>query len=395
MIIKTAALTTALITASALAAPFTYQGTLQDSGAPANGEYDLRFELYDSSVGGTQIGSTQVFENHQVTDGTFQVDLDFGDAFDGSNRYLLIEVRDGASGGVFTELFPRSPITTTPQAQHATTADTVLNPQWTEAPGILTYGDGNDRVFINRSDFITSSEYFGVHGNVPNFVGMYVSGPANSLPFYGYSVDDAISAYTYVDSSDSGWKLVNNSQIALISDADRNLTVIGDVNSDNVNTTAVTASSYNYSSAKTSYVSVMGDSFHSASNDSFTGSTGNGGTYIDNPGTGWLVAPIQLPHGATVTSVRAYFTDTNPTDDLSISLSRRTHGQSGFAFLASISTAGFNGSNLLATDNSISLATIDNNLFSYQVRVWSLGWDGSNNMQIESMVVEYTTTQPD
>jgi hypothetical protein len=36
---------------------FTYQGFLRDNGQPANGNYDLRFALFDSANGGNQIGS--------------------------------------------------------------------------------------------------------------------------------------------------------------------------------------------------------------------------------------------------------------------------------------------------------------------------------------------------
>jgi hypothetical protein len=33
---------------------FTYQGRLQDGGAPANGSYDFQFTLWDALSGGTQ-----------------------------------------------------------------------------------------------------------------------------------------------------------------------------------------------------------------------------------------------------------------------------------------------------------------------------------------------------
>ena len=35
---------------------FTYQGRLNDGGAPANGSYDLQFILYNAGVGGSQQG---------------------------------------------------------------------------------------------------------------------------------------------------------------------------------------------------------------------------------------------------------------------------------------------------------------------------------------------------
>jgi hypothetical protein len=37
---------------------FTYQGQLKVSGAPANGQFDFVFKLYDASAAGVQVGST-------------------------------------------------------------------------------------------------------------------------------------------------------------------------------------------------------------------------------------------------------------------------------------------------------------------------------------------------
>jgi len=42
--------------ASPLGTAFTYQGRLTDNGSLANGNYDLRFSLYDAVIAGGQIG---------------------------------------------------------------------------------------------------------------------------------------------------------------------------------------------------------------------------------------------------------------------------------------------------------------------------------------------------
>ncbi len=106
---------------------FTYQGRLTDSGSPANGAYDLQFKLYDAVTGGTQIGITTTLEDVAVSNGNFNVTLDFGSAaFPGANRWLEIGVRPGASMGAFTTLTPRQPLTSTPYAirsLNAATAD--------------------------------------------------------------------------------------------------------------------------------------------------------------------------------------------------------------------------------------------------------------------------------
>ena len=101
---------------------FTYQGRLNDGGAPASGVYDMKFALYDA--GGVAQGSPSAvtFDNPgvQVTNGVFTVQLDFGaNAFNGDARLLEISVRphsaDPASPA-YTTLNPRQPITSTPYA---------------------------------------------------------------------------------------------------------------------------------------------------------------------------------------------------------------------------------------------------------------------------------------
>ena len=114
---------------------FTYQGHLNDGGAPANGTYEVHFELWDAIAGGTQqpqpVPVTITLPNVQVTNGLFTVPpLDFGaTAFPGEDRYLEISVRRN-TGDPFTTLTPRQQITSTPYAIRslsAATADTATN----------------------------------------------------------------------------------------------------------------------------------------------------------------------------------------------------------------------------------------------------------------------------
>ena len=69
---------------------FTYQGQLDDGGAPADGTYDLVFRLYGSQAGFDQIGGAVSVPGVAMTDGIFTVDLNFGDVFDGQERWLEI-----------------------------------------------------------------------------------------------------------------------------------------------------------------------------------------------------------------------------------------------------------------------------------------------------------------
>lgn len=94
-----------------------YQGRLNDNSKPANGAYDLQFQLYDAVSGGTQVGNTVTQEDIFVTDGMFNVQLDFGgNAFDGNRRYLTVSVRPGNSNDAYTALVPRQELTPVPYA---------------------------------------------------------------------------------------------------------------------------------------------------------------------------------------------------------------------------------------------------------------------------------------
>ena len=94
---------------------FNYQGQLKESGSVASGQYDIQFKLYDAESNGNQVQSTQFKDDVEVEDGLFKVDLDFSDLpFIGEDRWLQIEVRDGASNGAFTVLTPRQRINAVP-----------------------------------------------------------------------------------------------------------------------------------------------------------------------------------------------------------------------------------------------------------------------------------------
>lgn len=119
-----------LTTASALrAAPvsteMTFQGSLLDAGVPADGTYDLAFQLWDGATSGSGVplGGQLSEDDVGVVDGVFTVYLDFGiAAFDAEARWIEVMVRDGASMGAFTPLSPFVPVTPSPQAQWAENA---------------------------------------------------------------------------------------------------------------------------------------------------------------------------------------------------------------------------------------------------------------------------------
>ena len=105
---------------------FTYQGQLQNASAPANGNFDFEFLLYDALSGGSQIGSTLTRNGVAVANGIFSVKLDFGSNYPGATRFLEIHVIQ-TGGGAFTPLTPRQAVSSAPYSVKSLTADNATN----------------------------------------------------------------------------------------------------------------------------------------------------------------------------------------------------------------------------------------------------------------------------
>jgi hypothetical protein len=102
---------------------FTYQGSLNDGGSPADGLYDLEFKLY-SKPWGIQEGNTIDINDLDVIEGQFAIELDFGSdpsIFGGDARWLQVGVRPGDSNDPceYTILEPRVELTPIPYAIYA------------------------------------------------------------------------------------------------------------------------------------------------------------------------------------------------------------------------------------------------------------------------------------
>lgn len=106
---------------------FSYQGSLNNGGASANGNYDFEFALFDALNGGNQVGPTVSRNSVVVTNGTFSVLLDFGNTtFPGAARFLEIRVRPSGQPGI-TILSPRQAITSAPYSIKSSNADLATN----------------------------------------------------------------------------------------------------------------------------------------------------------------------------------------------------------------------------------------------------------------------------
>lgn len=79
------------------ASPWTYQGTLNDGGQPASGNYDMRVTVFDAN-GTRAMAAPVTLYDVPVSKGGFSVDVDFGvDFSDRHGLKLATEVRQGDS----------------------------------------------------------------------------------------------------------------------------------------------------------------------------------------------------------------------------------------------------------------------------------------------------------
>jgi hypothetical protein len=117
-------------TADNMCGTINYQGRLTDGASAGNGQYDMRFQAYDTETGGTAQGAAVNVDNVQVTNGVFTVQLKLGSSLtkNFAAKFLEIGVKPGnaAAGDPYTILTPRQPITAVPyaiNAQYSTSAN--------------------------------------------------------------------------------------------------------------------------------------------------------------------------------------------------------------------------------------------------------------------------------
>lgn len=153
-----------------------YQGQVMQAGSPYNGQADLEFALFDAAEDGVQVGPTVSVEDHLISTGLFQVDLDFGPgAFDGQPRWLEVRVNNLA-------LTPRQLVQAAPMALHALT--TSEPSPWTVSGSNIHFDSG--RVGIGLDEplaplHVVGSGLFGNSANSIDGTNNFVTGGGVSV----------------------------------------------------------------------------------------------------------------------------------------------------------------------------------------------------------------------
>ncbi len=348
----------ASLTISASAAPLgtaiTYQGRLNDGPNPANGSYDLRFTVFDVPEYGFPVGPVLTNSGVMVSDGLFQAELDFGDGVFTNSSRLWLELGVRKSGGsYYTALVPHQPFTPAPYALYAPNAGTAAS-----AVSAQTVAAGS----VGLAGLDTAS----VDTRYVNKTGDTMTGRL-TLPADGLSVG-ADQLFTTPQ---------GNIGIGTNGPAAR-LHVAGDLRVDGV----IRASGQQY-------YTLGGEAFFPTVNVNYTNLPGMARGAFIALGSGTMVAPVHLPHGAVITEFRAYYTD-NSTADLYIVLRAREftdpHMMTNYE-MASFSTYGTSGNTNQST-TQVSWNTVDNQNRSYVVVASSSAW--SPDLRIVGALVGYT-----
>ena len=140
---------------------FSYQGYLEDGGAPADGSYAFRFRLYDASKAGSQVGA-DVKQTLNVADGIFTTLLDFGSVFDGQALWLQVAV-DPAGSGSYTDLNERQRLLPVPYAMGLTLP---LTASGNEASALLRVENAGAGASVEGVTSSTGGGATGVRGEV-------------------------------------------------------------------------------------------------------------------------------------------------------------------------------------------------------------------------------------
>ena len=154
-------------------------------------------------------------------------------------------------------------------------------------------------------------------------------------------------------------------------------------------TGTLTVPGINYSSPRTHHFVVGSEAFVPVTNIDYINSYAQGGAYILS-GSGALVAPVHLPHGAEITEFTVYFYDMS-TEDLSVQLYLQSLTRGSYSNMAKVVSSGALGYDN-DSDTAIGFSEVDNTINSYLVYAHANSWDGGN-LKIKGAVITYTISE--
>ena len=329
---------------------FTYQGRLLDSDTPVNGACDFRFNLYDDSWSSPSLVAGPVDRGSvTVSDGYFSASLDFGSsAFTGEGRQLEILVRCPAGSGSYTTLSGMVTLSATPYAHSL-------------RPGAIISGSvGLGAVVKAENTYSGMLLSYGIHGTSQ---GTGVLGTGAYTGVYGEATAASGANYGVYGKTNSP------TGHGVYSDGDAH--VEGDLTW----------------KAKTSYVSVAATAFHPTV-DGYDYDNQGHTLWNSDGASDYYAAPVQLPHGATVTKLTFYWWDGSSVNGHCTLY--RTNMTNSEVVMAEAWTSGDAATSDSSQDDTIVYASVDNSQYTYY-----LYWELPDLVVAgHGAVIEYTFTEP-
>jgi hypothetical protein len=192
---------TVVVSASAVPVPIaervTYQGRLDSAGSAVSGEAPMRFSLWShptNTGAGDRLSLPIQYPGVAILSGFFSVDLDFTIPnapanYDGTERYLQIEVGDLNGSGGFTALEPRQRLAPTPHAIYALRSGMSARATLADAATIANYAtNAGNATHATYSDNADNMPWSGLTGVPPEF--------ADGDDGTGGWIDDGSVSYT-------------------------------------------------------------------------------------------------------------------------------------------------------------------------------------------------------
>ncbi|NQU99953.1 MAG: hypothetical protein HQ538_04395 [Parcubacteria group bacterium] len=161
------------------------------------------------------------------------------------------------------------------------------------------------------------------------------------------------------------------------------------ITGDDISTSAdLSVENIGYSSAQTRYWSISGNSFLPI-DDSTTYTINLNKSYLSST-SNYMLAPVNLPNGAVVTSLRVHYYDNNAAAFTTRLYRDNKNSEDDSDLMASVATSTNDTDWHTSSDSSIDDATIDNSVYAYYVRISSL----FVNLRLGGVDILYTVTNP-